>query len=107
MAATDRDLREIVDLLAVNVTDEILPQLGRMESTLADHGRILMYHSSRFTEIEQRLAVAGQVLGTHTQRLDALVTSVDALTKVTGNVVDMLMELNGDVRRIKGHLEIP
>ena len=42
----ERDLRQIVDLIAVNVMDEVLPRLDRMEAALAEHTDVLAGHTS-------------------------------------------------------------
>ena len=37
----DRELRQVVDLISVNVEDEVLPRLDRIEATQKHHGKIL------------------------------------------------------------------
>lgn len=43
MATTNevQDLRQNIDLLVVNVEQEILPSLSRVEATQGDHGQVL------------------------------------------------------------------
>ena len=43
-------MRQIVDLLSINVENEILPQLGRIETRLLEHTTILQEHTSILRE---------------------------------------------------------
>ena len=53
------ELRQIVDLIAVNVEGEILPRLDRMETMLKEHTAVLEEH----TRILQVLSMAIVTLG--------------------------------------------
>ena len=53
----DRDLQQNIDLLIVNVEQEIIPSLNRMEPTLASHGQQLGRIEAMLSRIMQHLGI--------------------------------------------------
>ena len=53
---SDRELRQIVDLLAVNVEDVVIPTLDRIEATVKDHSDRLDHIDTRLNQVEARIA---------------------------------------------------
>ncbi len=81
----ERNLRQIVDLLSINVENEILPQLGRIETRLLEHTTILQEHTS--------------ILREHTSILQE---HTDILHLLQGAII----ALSDDMKLVKARLDI-
>ena len=83
----DRELRQVVDLVAVNV-DDCIERLERIETTQHFHGGMLASHGEMLASHGKILASHGEMLEIHGQRLGRIEGRLDNIESRMKVLVD-------------------